>query len=111
MAGSLRKASSSRLHRLAVHGNFASVRRPFHCAQPIANSFSSIVMRTLVRTVLLLALARSAGAQRAGTGRIEGTIVDSLHSAPLAGARVSVMRLGAVSETTFVATADEEGRF
>jgi hypothetical protein len=54
--------------------------------------------------------AASAGAQ--STGRLEGTVTDSLRSAsPIAGASVSATRVGAERETTLVALTDAHGRF
>ena len=57
----------------------------------------------------LLAGTTSVGAQ--APGRLEGTVTDSTRAAPLAGARVSVTRLGAERETTHVATTDAKGKF
>lgn len=67
------------------------------------------------------ALALLGGALLAGTtpvaraqtpaGRIVGTVTDSTRAAPLAGARVSVTRLGVERETTHVATTDAKGKF
>jgi hypothetical protein len=51
-----------------------------------------------------------ADAQSMG-GRLEGEIHDSVHAMPLAGAPVSVTRLGAERETTLVATTDRHGHF
>jgi hypothetical protein len=54
-----------------------------------------------------------AGTARAQSfGRLEGTVIDSLRAAsPIAGASVSVTRIGAARETTLVAQTDEKGRF
>jgi len=79
------------------------------------------VTRAFVSSVLLVVAARSAVAQRPAatqraaprpvTGRLEGSIADSLHAAPLAGARVSITRLNALPETTLVTVSDKQGRF
>ena len=62
--------------------------------------------------LLAVALARPAGLGALGAaGRLEGTVTDSTRAAPLAGARVSVTRLGVERETTHVATTDAKGRF
>ena len=59
----------------------------------------------------LLAGAAPAVRAQAPAGRLEGTVIDSTRSVPLAGARVSVTRLGAGRETTHVAMTDAKGRF
>ena len=58
----------------------------------------------------LLAATTTAGAQTAA-GRLEGRVIDSTRAAPLAGAQVSVTRLGAEREITHVDTTDAKGRF
>src|SRR3954470_8889343 len=91
MIGSLSMAWTARLHALAVRGMFA-------------------VMRPCVALILLMVAVRATVAQSASVGRLEGTIVDSVHAVPLAGVTVSATRLGD-TETTLVVTADENGRF
>jgi hypothetical protein len=63
----------------------------------------------LLGGALLAGTTTSVGAQ--APGRLEGTVTDSTRAAPLAGARVSVTRLGAERETTHVATTDAKGKF
>jgi hypothetical protein len=110
----LSKAGEARLHVIAARGNFARVvsgvsgtahsrRSPFR-----ASPSHSVIMR-LVATVVLLGCAFAE--VRAQTGRIEGTVTDSIHLAPLPGAAVSAMQLGVAGETTLVALADDRGRF
>ena len=64
----------------------------------------------LLAGALLAGTATVAGAQTPA-GRLEGTVFDSTRSAPLAGARVSVTRLGVEPETTHVATTDAQGQY
>ena len=68
-------------------------------------------MRTplLPALAILLAGASVAQAQR-GTARLEGTVVDSLHGKPLAGATVLVTR-NTEPAAWFNATTDERGRY
>ena len=73
-------------------------------------------MRSISRLLRLALSSLSAGALApallgAQVGRLEGTITDSVHLAPLAGVAVSATRLGAERETTLVVAADENGRF
>jgi hypothetical protein len=72
-------------------------------------------MRTIFAQAFLvcfgICLASPLAAQRAPGGGIEGQVMDSVHSAPLAGAVVSATSLGAARETTFVTTTDRRGRF
>lgn len=64
----------------------------------------------LLGGALLVGAAPAARAQ-APAGRLEGTVTDSTRAAPLAGAQVSVTRLGVERETTHVATTDAKGKF
>jgi hypothetical protein len=59
----------------------------------------------------LLGATTSVARAQTPAGRLEGTVTDSTRSAPLAGARVSVTRLGGEHETTHVATTDAKGQF
>ena len=67
------------------------------------------------RAVALLGGALLAGATgaraQASSGRLEGTVIDSTRSAPLAGARVIVTRLDTEREATHVDTTDAKGQF
>ena len=67
------------------------------------------VSRYTLAIVLLVGAAPGGSAQ--SVGRLEGTVTDSTRSAPLAGARVSVTRLGVEPETTHVAKTDAKGQF
>ena len=60
---------------------------------------------------LTLALLLSPPARAQATGSIEGTITDSVHARPLAGASVRATRLGVEPETTLAASTDARGRF
>jgi hypothetical protein len=70
---------------------------------------TTALRRALGALAASLVAVEAAGAQSAG--RLEGTVTDSTRAAPLAGARVSVTRLGVERETTHVATTDAKGRF
>jgi hypothetical protein len=67
--------------------------------------------RALLAGALCSLVASPALAQRAKTGRIEGVVTDSLHSAPLAGALVLLARR--TSDTTISESrlTDPDGRF
>ncbi|MEO8562010.1 MAG: carboxypeptidase-like regulatory domain-containing protein [bacterium] len=65
---------------------------------------------SVAHALFLVVAARSELAAQT-TARIEGTITDSVHAAPLAGATVSATRLGVEPETTLVAISDRRGRF
>ncbi|MEO6528499.1 MAG: carboxypeptidase regulatory-like domain-containing protein [Gemmatimonadaceae bacterium] len=71
--------------------------------------------RALIRSGALAlacaAIVRPLGAQGDSTGRLEGSITDSVRAMPLGGATVSISMLGAVQESTLVATTTEDGRF
>ena len=70
--------------------------------------------RTLAVALLggsLLAGATPVAGAQTPAGRLVGTVTDSTRAAPLAGARVSVTRLGVEHETTHVATTDAKGQF
>ena len=60
--------------------------------------------------VLFLA-AQESRAQAAQSGRIEGTVRDSLHAAPLSGASVRAERLGGERDAVFESVTDDRGRF
>jgi hypothetical protein len=57
-----------------------------------------------------LAAAPAAGAQR-GTARLEGTVTDSMHRRPLAGATVLVTRNAPEPPAWYSVTADDRGRY
>ena len=70
--------------------------------------------RTSVRAALfalaaLTLLSAHLGAQK--TGRIEGTITDSIHTAPLANANVLAVRIEPESSMSSGATTDARGRY
>jgi hypothetical protein len=68
-------------------------------------------MRSLLPMVLLLFVARSAGAQATVTGRLEGTITDSVHARPLAAANVLAVRVDPQPSVSAGATTDARGRY
>lgn len=68
-------------------------------------------MRSISALALLVLLGPPLAAQQAPTGAIEGSITDSVHVGPLAGALVSATRTVAGHDSTFVATSDAQGRF
>ena len=75
-----------------------------------------IARRTSCRRVPRLAgalavLACAASPVRAQTGGVEGSVTDSVHAMPLAGATVRIARLDAERDTSVVATTAEDGRF
>lgn len=68
-------------------------------------------MRTplLIGLGIILSMAHPLVAQ--GTGRIEGSITDSVAAGPMSGATVRATRMGVEPETTLETTADPLGRF
>ena len=60
---------------------------------------------------LALCIARPAHAQSDGSGRIEGTVTDSVHARPLASAHVVAVGTGSRSEVRREATSDSAGRY
>jgi hypothetical protein len=69
-----------------------------------------LVARVALTASVLLPGGRLA-AQGAAPGQIEGTVTDSVHAAPLAGAPIVATRLGTEPENAIRATADRRGRF
>ena len=70
------------------------------------------------RTLAVIALATSsllltlsAGAQTDQRGRLEGTVTDSVHTRPLAGARVVALAAGARLDSRRAASTDSLGRY
>ena len=68
-------------------------------------------MRRIVLVVALSSVAQIVAAQAPATGRIEGSVTDSVHAMPLADATVSLARLDAQRDSTLVAATAEDGRF
>jgi len=68
-------------------------------------------MRSISALALLFLVGSPLGAQQAPIGSIEGSIMDSVHVGPLAGALVSATRTVAGRDSAFVATSDAQGRF
>ena len=66
--------------------------------------------KLLVALALTLCIARPAGAQ-ANRGGLDGTVTDSIHARPLAGARVVAVGTGSGPETRIEATTDAAGRY
>ena len=56
-------------------------------------------------------LARPAAAQTVGSGRLEGTVTDSVHARPLAGVRVVAVGADGRTESRGAAPTDTSGRF
>jgi hypothetical protein len=75
-----------------------------------ASNIVSAIMRPYIALALLLCAGSSLGAQRS-FGRIEGQVIDSVHSSPLADALVTATHVGVARETTFVTRTDRRGRF
>ena len=71
---------------------------------------TSLHRRWLV-LVLVLSTAGSLSAQRAPTGRLEGTVTDSVHARPLAGAELLVLRVDSQPSLSFGAVTDARGRY
>ena len=65
----------------------------------------------VVALVLSLCVVRPSHAQTGSSGRIEGTVMDSVHARPLAGARVIAVGTGRRSEARLEATTDSAGRY
>lgn len=68
-------------------------------------------IRVLAVVTLLCGGARALAAQSAEPGALVGTVMDSVHNAGLAGARVSLTRLGISYEFTRFAITDSLGHF
>jgi Carboxypeptidase regulatory-like domain len=60
---------------------------------------------------LTLSLARASEAQSDGRGRIEGIVVDSVHTRPLAGVRVLAVGAGAPADAPRTTISDSAGRY
>jgi hypothetical protein len=60
---------------------------------------------------LVLCCSRLTSAQGAGTGALEGTVIDSVHKRPLASAVVRAARVGVDTEVVHLDTTDTRGRF
>ena len=67
-------------------------------------------LRLVAALAVVLAVAPAIGAQRA-TARIEGTITDSMHARPLAGAMVFVTRNSPDPAAWYSLAADDRGRY
>lgn len=78
---------------------------------PLLHSAPRRALAVALLGAALLAAATSAAGAQTSAGRLEGSVTDSTRAAPLAGAQVSVTRLGAERETTHVATTDAKGQF
>jgi hypothetical protein len=72
-----------------------------------ALSFASMIAPVM----LALSSAGTLLAQRAPTGRLEGTITDSVHARPLAGANVLVLPADSQPSLSFGAATDARGRY
>jgi hypothetical protein len=103
----LSSTTVGRLHALAVRDNFAIVLT----SGPRTSSRAHVERSTPFTTLALLVLVLRPHAVDAQGGRLEGTVTDSVHAAPVAEAVVSATRLDAQAESTVSTTADREGRF
>jgi hypothetical protein len=56
-------------------------------------------------------LAQAAGAQAVPSGRLEGTVTDSVHARPLAGVRVVALGVDGRAESRGAASTDSSGRY
>ena len=70
-----------------------------------------IPIRLLAALSLALCLAHPASAQVDRTGRIEGTVTDSVRARPLAGVRVLAVNAGSPADARGAATTDSAGRY
>jgi hypothetical protein len=59
----------------------------------------------------LVCIASPLAAQSAGTGRLEGTITDSVHARPLPSASVLAIRVDTQPSASAGATTDARGRY
>ena len=80
-----------------------AARQPF---TPPMRHFQFVFVAVLASVPLVTAAARSQQA----TGRIEGTVIDSVHSRPVAGATVMLSRQKSATDLR-IALTDEKGRF
>ena len=67
--------------------------------------------RAAATVALALCITRPALAQRESIGRIEGTVFDSVHARPLAGAHIVAAGTGGQAEVRRDATSDSVGRY
>jgi hypothetical protein len=70
----------------------------------------SQTLRGMLSPLLSSCIAATLAAQTP-TGRLEGTVTDSLRDAPFAGAVVTATRLDSASSRPIAATADRDGRY
>ena len=68
-------------------------------------------VRLLAALVLTLCVSRPSHAQSDRSGRIEGTVTDSVRARPLAGAHVIAVGTGPRAEARMEATTDSAGRY
>lgn len=68
-------------------------------------------LRLTALVALTFALPRSSHAQQGFTGRLEGTVTDSVHLRPLVGVRVVAIGAGTRTDVQSVATSDSAGRY
>ena len=68
-------------------------------------AFAALVLLTLLPSASMIAQSAQS------TGRLEGTVTDSLHAAPFAGATVRATRIGSEPEITLSAVSDQRGRY
>jgi Carboxypeptidase regulatory-like domain/TonB-dependent Receptor Plug Domain len=82
-----------------------------HLDQAADGAAGDVAMRRAIVGVLLLASGVLGAQEAPRRARIEGEIVDSVHSRPLAGAKVMAIRLAPEPAEFFGTTADGGGKF
>src|SRR5215204_1022451 len=104
---------------MAAHGSPCSrIRRQTgaeRTLQPVVVAFPDFQhrvghMRTFIPLALLVCVGSPLAAQPS-SGRIEGQIIDSVRSGPLADALVSAALVSEARDTTYFARTDNRGRF
>ena len=68
-------------------------------------------IRFFAALALVPCFAHQAIAQGDGTGRLEGIVVDSVHSRPLAGVKVLAVSAGSPTDVPRAAVSDSAGRY
>jgi hypothetical protein len=74
-------------------------------------SFATIRTRVLIGVTLMTCVSRASHAQADRSGRIEGTVTDSVHGRPLAGVRVDAVDAAAPAMKPGSAATDAGGAF
>jgi hypothetical protein len=87
------------------------VRRGGHLDEALDGAAGDVAMRRAMAGIALLASGVLRAQETPRRARIEGEVVDSVRSRPLAGATVMAIRLAPEPAEFFGATADGRGRF